>query len=194
MIRLIDTNAYPTYIAGIGACSMLVPMYIAEIAPRKLRGRLGTLWQFLIVLGIMVSYWIDFGCLRHIPVSNTQWRVPLAIQLAPGAILCVGMVFLPESLRWLALKGRDEDVKKNLMRLRDLPEDHPEIHEELEEIKIAAEFERESKSGKWTELFQRSNLHRLFIGVMLQIFQQWTGTNAIVSLRKLYFYFWQQLF
>ncbi|CAO3645731.1 unnamed protein product [Mucor hiemalis] len=165
--------------AGIGACSMLVPMYIAEIAPRKLRGRLGTLWQFLIVLGIMISYWIDFACLRHIPVSNTQWRVPLAIQLAPGAILCVGMAFLPESLRWLALKGRDEDVRKNLIKLRDLPEDHPEINEELEEIKIAAEFERESKSGKWTELFQRSNLHRLFIGVMLQIFQQWTGTNAI---------------
>lgn len=42
---------------GIGACSMLVPMYVAEIAPRKLRGRLGTLWQFLIVLGIMMSYW-----------------------------------------------------------------------------------------------------------------------------------------
>lgn len=44
-------------IVGIGACSMLVPMYVAEIAPRKLRGRLGTLWQFLIVVGIMMSYW-----------------------------------------------------------------------------------------------------------------------------------------
>ncbi|KAL7316961.1 hypothetical protein PS15m_003377 [Mucor circinelloides] len=164
---------------GIGACSMLVPMYIAEIAPRKLRGRLGTLWQFLIVLGIMVSYWIDYGCLRNIPTGHAQWRVPLGIQLVPGAILLVGMAICPESLRWLALKGRDEDVKKNLIRLRDLPEDHPEIIEELEEISAAAAFERESKSGKWTELFQRSNLHRLFIGIMLQIFQQWTGTNAI---------------
>ncbi|KAI8637011.1 general substrate transporter [Parasitella parasitica] len=164
---------------GIGACSMLVPMYIAEIAPRKLRGRLGTLWQFLIVLGIMISYWIDYACLRNLPVSNTQWRVPLGIQLAPGGILFIGMAFLPESLRWLALKGRDEDVKRNLLKLRDLPEDHPEIIEELEEINAAAAFERESKLGKWTELFQRNNLHRLFIGIMLQIFQQWTGTNAI---------------
>ncbi|KAI8969312.1 general substrate transporter [Mycotypha africana] len=164
---------------GVGGCSMLVPMYIAEIAPRKLRGRLGTLWQFLIVLGIMMSYWIDYACLRHIPTGDTQWRVPLGIQIAPGFILGVGMVFLPESLRWLALKGRAEDVKKNLLRLRDLPEDHPSITEELCEINVAAEFERESKSGKWTELFQRSNLHRLFIGIMLQIFQQWTGTNAI---------------
>lgn len=161
---------------------MLVPMYIAEIAPRRLRGRLGTLWQFLIVLGIMISYWIDYGILRGLPTSDNQWRIPLAIQLIPGFILGAGMIFLPESLRWLALKGRTDDVKKNLMRLRDLPEDDAAILEELEEINAAAEFERESKSGKWTELFHKSNLHRLFIGIMLQIFQQWTGTNAIVSL------------
>ncbi|CEP15143.1 hypothetical protein [Parasitella parasitica] len=185
ILQVVATNL-PTMMAGrffggfgIGACSMLVPMYIAEIAPRKLRGRLGTLWQFLIVLGIMISYWIDYACLRNLPVSNTQWRVPLGIQLAPGGILFIGMAFLPESLRWLALKGRDEDVKKNLLKLRDLPEDHPEIIEELEEINVAAAFERESKSGKWADLFQRNNLHRLFIGIMLQIFQQWTGTNAI---------------
>ncbi|CAO3687204.1 hypothetical protein G6F70_007740 [Rhizopus microsporus] len=164
---------------GIGACSMLVPMYVAEIAPRKLRGRLGTLWQFLIVIGIMLSYWVDYGCLRHIPVSNTQWRVPLGIQIAPGGILCIGMVFLPESLRWLALHGRTDDVLKNLCRLRDLPADHPEILQELKEIEDAAELDRQAKSGKWTELFQRENLHRLFIGIMLQIFQQWTGSNAI---------------
>ncbi|PHZ14349.1 general substrate transporter [Rhizopus microsporus ATCC 52813] len=164
---------------GIGACSMLVPMYVAEIAPRKLRGRLGTLWQFLIVIGIMLSYWVDYGCLRHIPVSNTQWRVPLGIQIAPGGILCIGMVFLPESLRWLAQHGRTDDVLKNLCRLRDLPADHPEILQELKEIEDAAELDRQAKSGKWTELFQRENLHRLFIGIMLQIFQQWTGSNAI---------------
>lgn len=159
-------------------------MYIAEIAPRKLRGRLGTLWQFLIVLGIMISYWIDYACLRNMSVSDNQWRVPLAIQLVPGTILCVGMALLPESLRWLALKDRSEDVKVNLMKLRDLPEDHPEIIEELQEINASAEFERESKSGKWTELFNKSNLHRLLIGVMLQIFQQWTGSNAIVNIYK----------
>lgn len=168
---------------------MLVPMYIAEISPRKLRGRLGTLWQFLIVLGIMVSYWIDYACLRHLPPGHAQWRIPLGIQLVPGVILMFGQIFLPESLRWLALKGRTEDVKSNLLRLRDLPEDHPEIIEELEEINLAAEFERESKSGKFTELFSRSNLHRLFIGVMLQIFQQWTGSNAIVSISNFRVFF-----
>lgn len=94
------------------------------------------------------------------------------------------MVFLPESLRWLALHGRTDDVLKNLCRLRDLPADHPEILQELKEIEDAAELDRQAKSGKWTELFQRENLHRLFIGIMLQIFQQWTGSNAIVSSRQ----------
>lgn len=94
------------------------------------------------------------------------------------------MVFLPESLRWLAQHGRTDDVLKNLCRLRDLPADHPEILQELKEIEDAAELDRQAKSGKWTELFQRENLHRLFIGIMLQIFQQWTGSNAIVSSRQ----------
>lgn len=94
------------------------------------------------------------------------------------------MVFLPESLRWLAQHGRTDDVLKNLCRLRDLPADHPEILQELKEIEDAAELDRQAKSGKWTELFQRENLHRLFIGIMLQIFQQWTGSNAIVSSRR----------
>lgn len=137
-----------------------------------------------IILNTCLLSRVDYGCLRHIPVSNTQWRVPLGIQIAPGGILCIGMVFLPESLRWLAQHGRTDDVLKNLCRLRDLPADHPEILQELKEIEDAAELDRQAKSGKWTELFQRENLHRLFIGIMLQIFQQWTGSNAIVSGRR----------
>lgn len=93
----------------------------------------------------------------------------------------IGMAFLPESLRWLALRGRKDEVLKNLSKLRDLPTDHPDIIQELQEIEDAAEMDRQASSGKWTELFERENLHRLFLGIMLQIFQQWTGSNAIVS-------------
>ncbi|KAI8890860.1 general substrate transporter [Backusella circina FSU 941] len=164
---------------GIGGCSSLVPVYIAEIAPRKLRGRLGTLWQFLICIGIMVSYWIDYGCLRGIPTGDTQWRVPLAIQLIPGVILCVGMIFLPESLRWYASRGEYDKVLSTLSKLRDMPEDHPEVQGEFEEIQQASQLEKEGKAGKFSELFHGHNLHRLFVGIMLQVFQQWTGTNAI---------------
>ncbi|KAI9317407.1 general substrate transporter [Dichotomocladium elegans] len=164
---------------GIGACSMLVPMYIAEIAPRGLRGRLGTLWQFLIVTGIMLSYWVDYGCVRHIAAGERQWRTALGIQIVPGGVLLIGMIFLPESLRWLALRNRDEQVLSTLCKLRDKSPEDPAILEELKEIQDAIELERESKSTRWTEILAPNNLHRLFLGVMLQVFQQWTGTNAI---------------
>lgn len=160
---------------------MLVPLYIAEIAPPKLRGRLGTVYQFFNTAGIMVSYWINFGTLHNLPTGDEQWRIPLAVQLVPGGLLAMGMAISPESLRWLSLKGRDEDLKKTLVKLRDLPEDHPEIQEELAEIEAAAEIELQNKQSKWTEIFQPANFHRVLIAIAMQSFQQWTGTNAIVS-------------
>ncbi|KAI8096978.1 general substrate transporter [Halteromyces radiatus] len=177
----LDTMMAGRFVAGlgIGATSALVPMYIAEIAPKKLRGRLGTTWQFLIVLGIMVSYFVDYGCIRNLPYGDNQWRVPLGIQIVPGGLLLIGMIFLPESLRWLAVKGKPDLVKENLLRLRNIPEEDPEFVDELQEILTAAEEERTHKGKVWNEFFQKNMLHRLFIGVMVQVFQQWTGTNAI---------------
>ena len=107
----------------------------------------------------------------------------MALQLVPGGILIIGIPFMPESLRWLALNGKTEQCRKALSRLRDVPEDDPLVTQEMEEIEAAIEIERESKSGKFSEIFQSGNLRRLFIGCMLQLFQQWTGTNAIVRQR-----------
>ncbi|KAG0172093.1 hypothetical protein DFQ28_004546 [Apophysomyces sp. BC1034] len=77
------------------------------------------------------------------------------------------------------MRDRMDDVKRTLVRLRDLPEDDPVITTELEEIHQAILEERLRQSTKFTELFAGPNLHRLSIGIMLQVFQQWTGTNAI---------------
>jgi hypothetical protein len=127
---------------------------------------------------------IDYGCIRGIAVGHAQWRVPLAIQLVPGFILCVGMIFLPESLRWYASRGEYDKVLSTLSKLRDMPEDHPEVQAEYEEIQQASEAEKAGKSGKFSDLFHGHNLHRLIVGIMLQVFQQWTGTNAIVRYTK----------
>ncbi|KAI8891143.1 general substrate transporter [Backusella circina FSU 941] len=164
---------------GIGACSSLVPMYIAEIAPVEMRGRLGTIWQLMTCTGIMVSYWIDYACLRGIAIGDNQWRVPLAIQAAPGAILFFAMLPLPESIRWYVNKDRHEDALRTLCKIRDLPESHPSIQQEYKEILDARDMEKASNNTLFQEIFQRHNLHRLFIGCALQSFQQWTGTNAI---------------
>ncbi|ORX60426.1 general substrate transporter [Hesseltinella vesiculosa] len=164
---------------GVGACSALVPMYIAETAPRKMRGRLGTTWQFLIVLGIMVSYFIDYGAKIHLTGTN-QWRVPLGIQIVPGGILLIGMFFLPESLRWLAVKGQDDRVKQNLLKLRGCTESDAAFQQEYHEILEGAAADRDKDVFQlWKSLFTKNNLRRLGLGIMLQVFQQWTGTNAV---------------
>lgn len=110
----------------------------------------------------------------------------MGIQIVPGGILILGIPFMPESLRWLAIRGKTEQCRKTLARLRDVPEDDPLVAAEMEEIERAIELERESKSGAFSEIFQAGNLRRLFIGCMLQLFQQWTGTNAIVSCSTTY--------
>ncbi|CAO3592944.1 unnamed protein product [Absidia cylindrospora] len=127
----------------------------------------------------MLSYFVNYGCVRGLPLGNNQWRVPLGIQVIPGGLLLIGMFFLPESLRWLAIKGKHEMVKTNLLRLRDIPEEDPEFTAELQEILAAADLDREYKGKLLSELLNKNHLHRLFIGTMLQIFQQWTGTNAV---------------
>lgn len=103
---------------GVGAISMLVPMYNAELAPPGIRGSLVSLQQLAITFGILISYWIAYGTnfiggtkynsVTHTGQSTTAWRLPLSLQLIPGAALCIGALFLPFSPRWLMLKGMQD--------------------------------------------------------------------------------------
>ena len=90
---------------GIGAISVNVPNYNAEVAPPEVRGGLVALQQLAITAGIMVSYWIDYGTNYIGGTGDTQsdaaWLVPLCLQLVPGLALGVGMIFMPFSPRWL---------------------------------------------------------------------------------------------
>ncbi|CAO3627400.1 unnamed protein product [Cunninghamella blakesleeana] len=165
---------------GIGSCSALVPMYLSEIALKSNRGKSLVSWQFNIVFGIFISYWIDYACIRGFSSSNNlQWRLPLIIQLIPGTILFFGITILPESLRWLADKGKYDQVKMALLELRDVAETDESFQEELQEIIHTAKEESENKKLLSYYFQQKTTLHRLFIGIMLQIFQQLTFTNGI---------------
>ena len=96
---------------GVGALSMLVPMYNAELAPPGIRGSLVALQQLAITFGILVAYWIGYGTnfiggTAYPGQSDASWRLPLGIQLVPAVVLCFGCYYLPFSPRWLMLKGR----------------------------------------------------------------------------------------
>jgi MFS family permease len=95
---------------AIGMLSMVVPLYLSELAPSNLRGALVSLQQLGITLGIMISFWIDYGTAYIGGTGDGQseaaWRLPLALQCLPALILGIGTLFLPYSPRWLMLKGR----------------------------------------------------------------------------------------
>ena len=113
---------------------MLSPLYMAEISPPEVRGSLMALEQFSIVLGVVLGFWTGFftrsSKLETIRIfviqsrppfqvpSSASWRIPLALQLVPGAILGLGCLFLPPSPRLLVLHGRHDEALASLARLR----------------------------------------------------------------------------
>jgi MFS family permease len=131
---------------GVGSLSMIVPMYVAECAPPEIRGLLVGVQQLAIEFGILVSFWIDYGC-NYIggtgkSQSDAAWLVPLALQLAPALILITGMIFMPFTPRWLIHHGHEEDARKTLAKLRNLDVNDDLIELEFLEIKAQSMFEK----------------------------------------------------
>lgn len=136
IIQTIDTKSLAAfYVArvvsglGVGMATVIVPMYSAEMAPKEIRGQLGSMFQFFFTLGVMTSYWIDYAVDEHMPVTTAQWQVPIGLQLVPGGILGLGMLIPKESVRWLAKTGRTEEAMQSLIWVRG-GEDTLEVQEE----------------------------------------------------------------
>jgi MFS family permease len=88
-------------IQGVGAASMLVPLYIAEVSPPKIRGRLVGIYEIGVQAGTCIGFWINYGLKINMKESTSQWMTPFAVQLIPGGILIIGMLFLPDSPRYV---------------------------------------------------------------------------------------------
>lgn len=108
--------------------TVLVPMFTAEMAPKNIRGQLGSMFQFFFTLGVMTSYWVDYGVQKHVASSPKQWQIPIGLQLVPGGILGLGMLFCKESVRWLTKQGKMEDALNSLIWVRG--GDSDEVREE----------------------------------------------------------------
>jgi MFS transporter, SP family, galactose:H+ symporter len=156
---------------AIGIVSSSVPLYIAEIAPSEIRGRLVTFFQFAITIGILVSYVVGYIFADY----EDGWRYMFWCGFVPAAILFFGMLYVPESPRWLIMKGRDEEALSVLNRLHDAPH----VKKEYAEIKHSFANEQQSK-GNWKELFSKRLRIPLLIGVGIFCIQQFSGINAII--------------
>lgn len=153
---------------GMGAISFTVPVYIAEIAPKHLRGALGTLNQLSITIGIMLAYL--FGLF-------VSWRLLAVIALVPSVLLLIGLFIIPESPRWLAKIGREPAFEASLRALRGPDAD---ISVEEYEIRTAVEANQQQNRFRISDLIERRYALPLTIGIGLLLLQQLSGINAIM--------------
>ncbi|KZT03055.1 general substrate transporter [Laetiporus sulphureus 93-53] len=165
---------------GVGALSAAVPMYQAETAPSQIRGTLTATYQLFITFGILVAYCISIGA-RYIGGAGS-WRTVVGISFVWPMILSVGILFMPESPRWLTKRERYDEARRSLALVRGVPvqeaADHFVISRELEEMRGAVEYEKNVQAG-WLDCFtlERKQLYRTCLIATLQMFQQLTGAN-----------------
>ncbi|KAI8378022.1 general substrate transporter [Radiomyces spectabilis] len=164
---------------GIGALSMIVPLYQSELAPKNIRGRLISLQQLMITAGLMVAFWVGAGTERI--ASDLSWRLPLGIQIIPAVILCLGVLFLPFSPRWLVSKGRHEEALDVLAKLHAHGnKEDAYVVSEYNDICQQVELERSVAVTSYLDLFKGTVRRRLVLGILVQVFQQFTGINSIM--------------
>jgi sugar porter (SP) family MFS transporter len=154
---------------AVGAASAVVPLYIAEHTPPKIRGGTVSYNQLMITIGILVAYLVDFA-LRDV---GSNWRWMLGLGALPGVFLVIGMLFVPYSPRWLMQKGRRDEAREVLRRTR-AGEDY---EQELTEIESVLSEER--RSGV-RALLRPSLRPMLIIGIGLAVIQQAVGVNTVV--------------
>lgn len=170
---------------GVGAASTINPTYVSENAPRSIRGLLTGLYQLFIVTGGMIAFWINYAMSLHYGGSQFSYIFPLAIQALPALLLFICMFLCKESPRWLARQDRWEEAKSVLALTRNLPQDHPYLEEEFQEIADQLEHERRliGDATYWNlqkEMWTISgNRKRAIISITLMICQQMTGVNAV---------------
>ncbi|CAI0551050.1 unnamed protein product, partial [Linum tenue] len=152
---------------GVGITGYVVPVYVAEITPKNIRGAFTAAGHFMTCCGFSMLYFAGVAF---------SWRSLALIAAVPSALHIVGLFFIPESPRWLAKVGREEDSELALQRLRGKKVD---ISQEAADIIESIEACQGRKSGKILDLFQLKYAHALIVGVGLMFFQQFGGTNAI---------------
>jgi SP family galactose:H+ symporter-like MFS transporter len=154
---------------AIGLASATAPVYISEVAPPDIRGRLVTFFQLAVTVGIVVAYGVGLAF-----DASEGWRWMLGLGALPAFALGIGMLKMPQSPRWLVMAGRDFEARATLARLRS--GDPETIEQEIVEIKD----EVTAKPGTWSDLRQPVIRAALVVGIGLAVLQQVSGINTVI--------------
>jgi len=160
---------------GIGAASMVSPLYITELAPAKIRGRLVSYYQLAIVIGILVIFFVN-SLIQNAGDESWNieygWRYMMASGVLPALLFLIALFFVPESPRWLTKEGRDDDALKVLTGINGIAQ----AQVILEEVKATLHEEQGTLRELFTGRFQKA----VWVGIFLAVFSQIQGINAIM--------------
>jgi sugar porter (SP) family MFS transporter len=173
---------------AIGLASNLSPMYIAEVAPAHLRGRLVSINQLTIVIGILLAQFVNWWLVHGLPANasdtwiasswygQTGWRWMFGLTAVPSLLFIFGLFFVPESPRWLATKGRVDKARIILVRIGGTRY----ADDSLTDIRTTMDRDR-GEPSKLRELLDPRLRKVIVLGVTLAVFQQWCGINVIFN-------------
>ncbi|KAH9871157.1 hypothetical protein J1614_006732 [Plenodomus biglobosus] len=165
---------------AVGLMSMSVPIYQAECAHPKTRGLIVGLAQQMIGVGFIVSTWVGYGSSKVPNTSSFSWRFPLAFQCVPCLIIICGMMFFPESPRYLVETDRSDEAMRVLRKLHYDGTNDEWLQNEFNEIKLTIDAERAITAPGWRVMFTVPVWRtRLMHATLVQVFTQMTGINVI---------------
>lgn len=171
---------------GVGASLIIAPMYIAEISPPQLRGRMVSFNQLNIVIGISVAFFTNYLILQlgksdaswaqNLKFDEWNWRWMLGLETLPAVLYFLGLYFVPRSPRWLIMKGEFDEAMAVMKRASD---ESVDAEAELEKIRNAMEVGDQTSKLPLSELFKKSMALVLTIGIVIGVLQQITGINSV---------------
>lgn len=170
-------NSIPTFIfyrilggIAVGGASVLAPMYIAEVSPAVYRGRMVSINQLTIVIGISLAYYSNYFLLQ---IGENAWRWMFAAESVPALLFFTALFIVPESPRWLVARHNEDKAKHVLQKVAGADFARFELRE------IRESLEGAEKRGTLKDAFRKKYSVILFLGIFLAVFQQWSGINVI---------------
>jgi sugar porter (SP) family MFS transporter len=173
--------------SGLGAGSLTVaaPLYLSEIAPARSRGMVVSMYMVILLTFLMLGFFISYGAGKSLPPTRAQYRVVIAVQLVPVGLAFAGSLFLSDTPRWLASKGRDDEARTTLARLRGWDVSAPELENEYRELHNSLNLREQELAGTSLCTIAReiatvpSYRRRFLFGTAMQTVAQWSGGNGI---------------
>ncbi|KAL9083951.1 MAG: hypothetical protein Q9165_008294 [Trypethelium subeluteriae] len=164
---------------GQGLALTAGPIYIGELAPPHIRGKIMTFWQMFYSVGSFIAYWVSYACGQHLgSLGEWDWKMVVIFQLLMPIIILAQVFFIPETPRWYIKHGaRFDQARASLRRVRETEQD---VEDELLAVREAVEFENEAISGSYAALWKdRTVRKRMYLALIINAGQQITGQGTL---------------